>query len=117
MCSRPRPRSPALFASTGNSTRAVSDISPSSASASVGSWCDCSFLPFSQVCEVATVTTDSQPDHAIAGKVGYIASVAEFTPKTVQTEELRADLVWEARADFSDDDGSFRLGQPISVEF
>ena len=27
----------------------------------VGSWCDCSFLPFSPVCEVATVTCDSQP--------------------------------------------------------
>ena len=37
----------------------------------------------------ARVQTDSQPDKPIAGKVGYISSVAEFTPKAVQTEELR----------------------------
>ena len=51
------------------------------------------------------------------GKVAYASRTAMYTPRTVQTEELRADLVWEARADFSDEDGSFRLGQPISVEF
>ena len=50
-------------------------------------------------------------------KVAYVSQTAMYTPRTVQTEELRADLVWEARADFSDEDGSFRLGQPISVEF
>ncbi len=52
-----------------------------------------------------------------SAKVAYVSQTAMYTPRTVQTEELRADLVWEARADFSDDDGSFRLGQPISVEF
>ena len=50
-------------------------------------------------------------------KVAYVSQTAMYTPRTVQTEELRADLVWEARADFSDEDGRFRLGQPISVEF
>ena len=52
-----------------------------------------------------------------SAKVAYVSQTAMYTPRTVQTEELRSDLVWEARADFSDDDGSFRLGQPISVEF
>lgn len=52
-----------------------------------------------------------------SAKVAYVSQTAMYTPRTVQTEELRADLVWEARADFSDEDGSFRLGQPISVEF
>ena len=42
----------------------------------------------------ARVQTDSQPDKPIAGKVGYISSVAEFTPKAVQTE-LRTSLVYE----------------------
>ena len=46
----------------------------------------------------ARVQTDSQPDKPIAGKVGYISSVAEFTPKAVQTEELRTSLVYEVRA-------------------
>ncbi|MEO7206375.1 MAG: HlyD family efflux transporter periplasmic adaptor subunit, partial [Steroidobacteraceae bacterium] len=35
--------------------------------------------------QAAQVVTDSQPDQSIAGRVGYISSVAEFTPKTVQT--------------------------------
>nr|WP_314119794.1 HlyD family efflux transporter periplasmic adaptor subunit [uncultured Campylobacter sp.] len=52
-----------------------------------------------------------------SAKVAYVSQTAMYTPRTVQTEELRADLVWEARADFSDEDGRFRLGQPISVEF
>ena len=52
-----------------------------------------------------------------SAKVAYVSQTAMYTPRTVQTEELRADLVWEARADFSDEDGQFRLGQPISVEF
>src|SRR3546814_10630769 len=50
-----------LFASTGNRTRAVSLISPSSASPMVGSWCDCSFLLFSHVCEVTMSGTEIQP--------------------------------------------------------
>ncbi len=39
----------------------------------------------------------ASPAKPIAGKVGYISSVAEFTPKTVQTEELRSSLVYEIR--------------------
>ena len=43
------------------STRDTSDISPSRASPIVGSWCDCSFLPFSQVWEVTRSGTPIQP--------------------------------------------------------
>ncbi len=39
----------------------------------------------------------SRPEQAIAAKLAYIASVAEFTPKTVQTPELRTSLVYEVR--------------------
>ena len=45
----------------------------------------------------AQVRTDSAPDKPIAGRIGYISSVAEFTPKTVQTTDLRTDLVYEIR--------------------
>ena len=45
----------------------------------------------------ARVTIDSHPEQPIQGRVGYISSVAEFTPKTVQTEELRTSLVYEVR--------------------
>ena len=63
----------------------------------------------------ARVQTDSQPDKPIAGKVGYISSVAEFTPKAVQTEELRTSLVYEVRVRVDDPQDALRLGQPATV--
>jgi HlyD family secretion protein len=63
----------------------------------------------------ATLTTDSHPGQPIAGKVGYISSVAEFTPKTVQTEELRSSLVYEIRVMVDDKEDRLRLGMPATV--
>lgn len=63
----------------------------------------------------ASVFTDSHPDQPIAGKVGYIASVAEFTPKAVQTQELRTSLVYEVRVRVDDKSDVLRLGQPATV--
>jgi HlyD family secretion protein len=63
----------------------------------------------------ANVFTDSQPDTAIPGTVSFISSVAEFTPKTVQTEELRTSLLYEVRVLVDSDDGNLRLGQPVTV--
>ena len=51
------------------------------------------------------------------GTVGYISSVAEFTPKTVQTEELRTSLVYEVRVQVNDPDNILRLGMPATVTF
>lgn len=62
-----------------------------------------------------SVTTDSSPDRPISGRVGYISSVAEFTPKAVQTEELRTSLVYETRIIVDDPGNALRLGQPASV--
>jgi HlyD family secretion protein len=45
----------------------------------------------------AVVRTDSHPSEGIAGTLGFISSVAEFTPKTVETPELRTSLVYEVR--------------------
>ena len=63
----------------------------------------------------AQVTTDSHPDQPIRGRVGYISSVAEFTPKTVQTGELRTSLVYEVRIFVEDADDRLRLGMPATV--
>lgn len=65
--------------------------------------------------QAARVTTDSAPGQPIAGKVGYISSVAEFTPKSVQTEELRTSLVYEVRVIVEDKGNALRLGQPATV--
>lgn len=63
----------------------------------------------------ARVTTDGAPGQSIAGKVGYISSVAEFTPKSVQTEELRTSLLYELRVRVDDPEDVLRLGQPATV--
>lgn len=63
----------------------------------------------------ATIAIDSLPGQAIAGKVGYISSVAEFTPKTVQTEDLRTSLVYEVRVLADDKADRLRLGMPATV--
>jgi HlyD family secretion protein len=63
----------------------------------------------------ATVTTDSEPARAIPARLGYISSVAEFTPKTVQTPELRTSLVYEVRAMVDDPQDRLRLGMPATV--
>ncbi|MBA1155805.1 efflux RND transporter periplasmic adaptor subunit [Microvirga mediterraneensis] len=63
----------------------------------------------------ASVTTDSFPGRALEGWIGFISPVAEFTPKTVQTEELRTNLVYEVRAFVADPDNLLRLGMPATV--
>ncbi|HEY0584921.1 MAG TPA: HlyD family efflux transporter periplasmic adaptor subunit [Pseudoduganella sp.] len=63
----------------------------------------------------ASISIDSQPGKALAGKVGYISSVAEFTPKTVQTEELRTALVYEVRVLADDKADVLRMGMPATV--
>lgn len=63
----------------------------------------------------ASVSTDSHPDQSLTGTVGYISSVAEFTPKTVQTEDLRTSLVYEIRVQVNDPDNRLRLGMPATV--
>jgi len=63
----------------------------------------------------AAIAIDSLPGKAIAGRVGYVSSVAEFTPKTVQTEELRTSLVYEVRVLAEDREDRLRLGMPATV--
>jgi len=63
----------------------------------------------------AQIVTDSAPNQPISGTVGYISSVAEFTPKSVQTEELRTALVYEVRVLVNDPHERLRLGQPATV--
>jgi len=63
----------------------------------------------------ASISTDSFPGRALTGWVGFIASVAEFTPKSVQTEELRSSLVYEVRVFVQDPQDDMRLGMPATV--
>lgn len=63
----------------------------------------------------AMVTTDSFPGRVYHGWVGYISPTAEFTPKTVETPELRTALVYQTRIYVCDARGELRLGMPATV--
>ena len=63
----------------------------------------------------AEVSTASFPDRTYAGWIGHVSPTAEFTPKTVQTQEVRTDLVYQVRVIVCNPDGELRLGMPASV--
>jgi HlyD family secretion protein len=63
----------------------------------------------------AKVMSDSFPDHLLDGWIGFISPVAEFTPKTVETTDLRTSLVYEVRVFVEDPSDMLRLGMPASV--
>ena len=57
----------------------------------------------------AIVMVDSFPKRRFEGWIGFVSPVAEFTPKTVQTEELRTSLVYEVRVFVKDPSDELRL--------
>ena len=63
----------------------------------------------------AKILSDSFPDKTFDGWVGFISPVAEFTPKTVETEDLRTKLVYEVRVFVHDSKDLLRLGMPVTV--
>ncbi|HVJ03085.1 MAG TPA: secretion protein HlyD [Sphingomonas sp.] len=60
------------------------------------------------------VTADGNPK-TYTGTIGYISPRAEFTPKTVETANLRTDLVYQLRIIVTDPDDALRQGQPVTV--
>lgn len=61
------------------------------------------------------VYTDTRPGVSYRGTVGYISPVAEFTPKTVETPELRTALVYRFRVIIQNTDTFLRQGMPVTV--
>lgn len=64
----------------------------------------------------AWIMTDSYPNHRFLGWVGFISPTAEFTPKTVETTDLRTELVYQVRIYACNPDYRLRLGMPATVE-
>lgn len=63
----------------------------------------------------ASISTDSHPDRKYAGWVGYVSPTAEFTPKSVETQELRTSLVYQARIYACAGTAQLRQGMPVTV--
>ncbi len=63
----------------------------------------------------ADVTVDAFQGRRFSAWVGFISPVAEFTPKSVETTELRSSLVYEIRVFVRDPGNELRLGMPATV--
>lgn len=62
------------------------------------------------------ITTDSYPNKIYTGIVGFISPTAEFTPKTVETPELRSSLVYRIRIVTVDPQNQLRQGMPVTIK-
>jgi HlyD family secretion protein len=61
------------------------------------------------------VTTDSS-GREYTGQVGFVSPRAEFTPKSVETPELRTDLVYRLRIVIPAPDDGLRQGMPVTIK-
>ena len=59
--------------------------------------------------------TDSRPDRPYHGIVGFVSPTAEFTPKSVETSDLRTSLVYRLRVVVQDPDPQLRQGMPVTL--
>lgn len=59
---------------------------------------------------------DANENTTVKGKVVWISSAAEFTPKTIQTKEERIDLVYAIKVEVIND-GSIKIGMPGEINF
>ena len=72
-------------------------------------------LPLIHPGQKAWIEVDGLPGHRFAGWVGFISPQAEFTPKSVETAQLRTSLVYEVRVFVKDPHDDLRLGMPATV--
>jgi HlyD family secretion protein len=64
----------------------------------------------------AEISTDTVALPTYKGYVGFVSPVAEFTPKTVQTTQLRTDLVYRLRIYANNPDRYLKQGMPVTVK-
>lgn len=63
----------------------------------------------------ATVTTDTYPGKQYRGRVSFISSTAEFTPKSVQTSKERVTLVYRIKIDIDNPNHELKPGMPADA--
>ena len=61
------------------------------------------------------VAVDAAPGKTFPGTVGFISPTAEFTPKTVETREVRTALVYRLRVQVEDPENVMRQGMPVTI--
>ncbi|WP_297368769.1 HlyD family efflux transporter periplasmic adaptor subunit [Acidocella sp.] len=78
------------------------------------------FVPETMLGDVApgtkvTITEDTPGSKTYHGVIGYVSPEAEFTPKTVETPDLRTQLVYRFRVRVTDADDGLRQGMPVTI--
>jgi HlyD family secretion protein len=78
------------------------------------------YVPESQLGKFAsgskvTLHTDARPQQPYHGVVGFVSPTAEFTPKAVETTDLRTSLVYRMRIVVQDADTQLRQGMPVTI--
>jgi HlyD family secretion protein len=78
------------------------------------------YIPEAEVGRVAIgqrarVTADAWPGRVLEGRVSFISSEAEFTPKNVQTEKERVKLVYRIKVTLANPKGELKPGMPVDA--
>jgi HlyD family secretion protein len=76
------------------------------------------FVPeplLSRVAPGTEVTVTNDGGRSWRGRIGYVSPSAEFTPKTVETPELRTQLVYRLRVRIENPDEGVRQGMPVTI--
>jgi HlyD family secretion protein len=99
------------LASTGMALYRVSDLSTMDITIYVSE----SNLPKVKLNQKAIVNIDAFQTKDYEGKVTFISSTAEFTPKNIQTKEERTKLVFSVKVKVPNPDGTLKAGIPADV--
>lgn len=70
-----------------------------------------------QLGQPVSVAVDTFPDETFTGTVDFISDEAEFTPKNVQTQEERVNLVYAVKITLPNPDGKLKPGMPADAVF
>jgi HlyD family secretion protein len=68
-----------------------------------------------QIGQAVTVTVDAFPERTFTGEVASIAGEAEFTPRNVQTQASRVNLVFAVKVRIPNPDRALKLGMPADA--
>jgi HlyD family secretion protein len=69
-----------------------------------------------KVGQTARISTDTYPGKTYEGRVSFLSSQAEFTPRNVQTQEERVKLVYRVKIDLPNPDQELKPGMPADAE-
>ena len=66
--------------------------------------------------DTAQITTDSFPGKTYPGRISFIASEAEFTPKQIQTREERVKLVYRIKIEAANPRHELKSNMPVEAD-